>query len=677
MNHVFLALILSLALGLSACSGASTIDEPPIDELVDPYAGREVILGEEGRVTLLQLYADGFDALPLRERTLAYHLYQASVAGRDIAWDQTHRYSLKLRRLLGAVLVHPKGVHEATLARITRYVRLLWLNNGPYYTRTKDRFKPEFNREELIDAVSIAQGNGAGLEDPGATIAEVERFLFNPDIEPLSTNKNPPPGGDILLDSGNNYYSGVSMADVERYDEQYPLNSRLVKREGRLEEEVLRAGRPLDDGWEIPPGRHGAALGAMITHLEAAAGIAEGRQRDYLLTLVEYYRTGNPAAFDEASIAWLEADPEVDVIHGFIETYMDARGVKGEYEGLVTYRNDEATRVLRVLAENAQHLEDAAPWKSKYRKTWGRVPVANAVNVLVGVGHAGPNVPLGINLPNSQTIREEHGSKSVFLVNVMDAVRAALSDRALEAFVPPEEQDAVRRYRRQVGQVMVALHEVVGHGSGKSAAGLSGDPSDHLKDTYATLEEARAELVALHHVFDPILVKEGLLPHPKAAEVALRGYLRGDLLQLRRVETGDRLDDDHMRATHLIAEYLKRRCDCVQMRVIEGDHYPVITDIEKARKGVATLLAEIMRIKAEGDYKAARKMVDTYAIHFDPTLRDEVVRRARAAGIPQFYAFHMPRVHATRDAQGAIIDVNLSYDEDFDSMMLRWDGAAP
>jgi dipeptidyl-peptidase-3 len=677
MNHVILATSLSLLTGLCACSGAQVTGAPSHEDLVDPYAGRQVILGEEGRVTLLQLYADGFEALPLKDRVLAFHLYQAAVAGRDIAWDQTHRHSLTIRRLLGAVLSHPRGVAPETLDRIRRYARLLWLNNGPYYTRTKDRFLPGFDRQELIDALAVAQGNGAPLAGAGADLASVERFLFDPEVEPLSTNKNPPPGGDILLDSGNNYYSGVSMADLERFEEQYPLNSRLVKREEGLEEEVLRAGRPLGDGWEIPPGRHGATLGAVIGHLEAAAAVADGRQRDYLLLLIEYYRTGDPTAFDEASIAWLDADPEVDVIHGFIETYLDARGAKGEYEGLVTYRNPEATRVLRVLAENAQRLEDAAPWKSKYRKTWGRVPVANAVNVLVGVGHAGPNVPLGINLPNSQAIREEHGSKSVFLVNVMDGVRAALSDRALEAFVPPAERDAVRRYRRRIGQVMVALHEVVGHGSGKVSAALSGDPSDHLKETYAAIEETRAELVALHHVFDPLLVTTGLLPDAAAAEVALRGYLRGDLLQLRRVETGDRFDDDHMRATHLIAEYLTRRCGCVEMQVIDGAHFPIITDVDKARKGVATLLAEVMRIKAEGDYGAARELVDTYAIRFDPALRDEVVARAKAAGIPQFYAFHMPGIVATRDASGAITDVQLEYREDFDAMMQRWDGETP
>jgi len=676
MNHVLAVSVLFVAIGLAACSGPQVPQEPPFEELADPYAGRNVILDQVGRVTILQLYADGFDELPLRSRILAYHLHQASVAGRDIAWDQTHRHALTIRRLLDAVLAHPRGIPADVLARLRRYARLLWVNNGPYYTRTKDRFAPEFTRRELLDALGIARGNGAPLENAGEAVARVEGFLFDSRVEPLSTNKSPPPGGDILLDSGNNHYAGVSMADLARFEEQYPLNSRLVMRAGRLQEEVLRAGRARDGGWEIPPGRHSERLGRVITHLEAAAALTEGRQQDYLLTLVEYYRTGDPAAFDESGIAWLEADPDVDLIHGFIETYQDARGVKGEYEGLVTYRNPEATRVLRVLAENAQHFEDSAPWRSRYKKSWGRVPVANAVNVLVGVGHAGPQLPLGINLPNSQAIREEHGSKSVFLVNVMDGVRAALSDRALDSFVPPEERDAVRRYRGKLGRVMVALHEVVGHGSGKADDDLEGDPADHLKETYSTLEEARAELVALHHVFDPLLVETGLLPHPAAAEEALRGYLRSDLLQLRRVETGDRFDDDHMRATHLIAEYVARNCGCVEMRLVDGEHFPVITDIDEARDAVAELLAEVMRIKAEGDYEAARRLVDSYAIRFDPALRDEVVRRAREAGIPQFYAFHMPGVVAARDEAGKVIDVHLDYSETFDEMMLRWDEGA-
>ena len=670
--------IVALAFAFVSCSAAPAAFDPLLDLPPDPYAGRDMVLGQEGRVSLVQLYADGFDALPLDQRILAYHLYQASVAGRDIAYDQTHRHALEIRGLLDEILSHPRGLAEDVLAKIRSYARLFWLNNGPYYTRTKDRFPTPFTHNELVEALGVAQGNGAALDDAGATLTRVSAFLFDPRYEPLSTDKNPRPGGDILLDSGNNLYAGVGMADLEGFEEQYLLNSRLVMREDRLEEEVFRAGHALGDGWEVPPGRHGATLSAVIKHLDAAAAVVEGRQKDYLLTLAEYYRTGDPALFNEASIAWLQADPEVDLIHGFIETYLDARGTKGEYEGLVTFRNPEATRVLRVLAENAQHFEDAAPWQKKYKKTWGRVPVANAVNVLVGVGHAGPNLPLGINLPNAQAIREEHGSKSVFLANVMDGVRAALSDSALEEFVPPEERDAVRQFRHGLGRVMVGLHEVVGHGSGKVAANLAGDPSEHLKETYACLEEARAELVALHHVFDPILVETGLLSHPAAAEVALRGYLRNDLLQLRRVETGDRFDDDHMRATHLIAEYIKRKGKCVEMRVIDGEHFPVITDLEKARDAVAKLLTEVMRIKAEGDYPAAKRLVDTYAVRFDPALRDEVVRRAREAGVPQFVAFHMPGIIAERDASGTIVDVRLDYTEDFDAMMLRWDheGAA-
>ncbi|MBM4373216.1 MAG: peptidase, partial [Deltaproteobacteria bacterium] len=329
--------------------------------------------------------------------------------------------------------------------------------------------------------------------------------------------------------------------------------------------------------------------------------------------------------------------------------------------------------LLQVIAENAQALEDRAPWKPRYRKTWDRAPVAAAVNVLVAVGHAGPGVPLGINLPNSQAIRQEHGSKSVLLANVMAGIRAALSDRALEEFVPPEERDLERRYRRVAGDAMVALHEIVGHGSGRVAEGLKGDPATYLLETYSTLEETRAELVALHHIFDPVLVEQGVLPHPRAAEAALRGYLRQDLLQLRRVEAGDRFTDDHMRATHLIAQYLARECGCVELRLVGGEHFPIITDLGKARAAVAALLAEVMRIKAEGDVAAARALVDGYGTRFDPALRDEVVRRAREAGIPRYFAFHMPTLVAIRDEEGDIVDVLLDEVEDFDSMMLRWD----
>jgi dipeptidyl-peptidase-3 len=265
----------------------------------------------------------------------------------------------------------------------------------------------------------------------------------------------------------------------------------------------------------------------------------------------------------------------------------------------------------------------------------------------------------------------------VILINVMDAAFRALADRTVDEFVLPEERDATTRHRRELSRAMVALHEVVGHGSGKVSESLPGDPSALLKEFGSTLEEARAELVALHHVADSLLVERGVLSSSAAADEAIRSYVRADLIQLRRVVSGDRLEDDHMRATHLIAEFLRREGKCVELRPVGGRHFAVVTDLPRARRTVATLLAEVMRIKAEGDYDAARRLVETYAIRFDPALRDEVVRRCRDAGIPRFFAFHMPALRAVTDGTGAILDVVVDYGKDFDTMMLEWDLQRP
>jgi dipeptidyl-peptidase-3 len=293
------------------------------------------------------------------------------------------------------------------------------------------------------------------------------------------------------------------------------------------------------------------------------------------------------------------------------------------------------------------------------------------------VGGAGPFIPAGINLPNAQWIREQHGSRSVLLANVLAAARAAVSDKALTEFALPEELPAVKAYREAVGRTMVALHEIVGHGSGKAKEGLGADPSVLLKETYSTLEEARAELVALHHIFDPKLVEIGALPNQDAALVAYADYIRNDLLQLRRVKEGSRFEDDHMRAIHLIVQYIMRNSTGVTVRQVDGKTYYMLVDIAAARDAVATLLTEVMRIKAEGDLVSARRLVAEYAIDFDPQLRDEVVARAKGAGVPDFVAFHLPEVRLVTGEDGEPRDVVLDYSKDFLSTMLEWDLLGP
>jgi dipeptidyl-peptidase III len=645
---------------------------------------RQYFLEEVNGIALVQLYADGFEELELKEKLLAYYLYKASLAGRDIAFDQKHRYALTVRQLLGRVLSHPLGIAEEAEAALRTYTKFFWLNNGPYSERNKTKLLAPFSRTEFAESLGIARANGAQFDSFGSPLHELlsqlDGLLWDPQHEPLATNKNPGPHGDILRDSANNLYEGVTTADLEGFKERYPLNSRVTKKCPKRKpcavvEQVYRFGKKDEKGrkWVVEPGLYAAELAAVAGYLEKAIPYAEAGQAVYLEKLIEFFKTGDPKTFDEASIAWLKQDPAVDVIIGFIETYKDARGQKGEWEGLVYYTDRNLTGIMKSIADNAAYFEKRAPWADKYKKQEIRIPVATAINVLMGVGGAGPSIPLGINLPNAQWIREKHGSRSVLLSNVLAAARAAVSDKALREFALPEEVPVVRKYREAVGRTMVALHEVVGHGSGKAGPLLTVDPSEALQETYSTIEEARAELVALHHVFDPKLIEIGALPNGDAGLVAYADYIRKDLLQLRRVKTGSRFEDDHMRATHLIVQYIMDNSKAVKILQVEGKTYYALVDAAAARKAVATLLTEVMRIKAVGDVASARALVARYAIDFDPALRDEVVKRAKAAGVPDFVAFHVPEVKLVIGDDGAPSDVVLDYSKDFLTTMLEWD----
>jgi len=644
---------------------------------------RTYVLDNVGGTALVQLYADGFDKLSLNDKLLAYHLYRAAAAGRDITYDQNHRHALTVRLLLDQILSHPLGLKQETEEKLLAYMKMLWLNNGMYHDRNKSKFVAGFTRDELLDALGVARANGADFSKLGGPlediVAEIEPTLFDPLVEPLITNKSPGPGGDILRDSAGNYYLGVTMADLEGVVESFPLNSRLVKecpRKGKcaVVEQVYRTGTKDPKGkWIVQPGLYAAQLEAMIGHMEAAAAYATPGQKRYLERLVAHFRTGDPAEFDQASIAWLEEDPNVDAILGFIESYKDPRSQKAEYEGLVYFKDVETSELMQAIARSAPYFEKNCPWDDKYKKEDVKVPVAAAINVLAGFGGAGPSIPAGINLPNAQWIREKHGSRSVLLTNVMAAARAAVSDSALGEFALPEEVLLTKKYRESVSRSMVALHEVVGHGSGKANPTLTQDPAAYLKETYATLEEARAELVALHHINDPRMIEIKAVQEPEAGKVAYQDYLRSDLLLLRRIKSGTRIEDDHMRATHLIVQWLLRNSKAAEVRKIGSKTYYVLVDFQDARDAVARLLSEIMRIKAEGDLDAARRLVDEYAATFDAALRDEIVARSNAAGVPDFVAFHVPALKLVRDEQGQTVDVVVDYGKDFVTSMLEMD----
>ncbi|HEU4400821.1 MAG TPA: peptidase M49 [Candidatus Polarisedimenticolia bacterium] len=664
---------LALALLATACGRAGT-GMMSHDTKSDD---RPYLLETVGEFAVSRLYADGFEDLSPRERALAFYLSRASIAGRDIYYDQMGRDNLEVRDLLEEILTHPQSIRPGLLAPLHTYLKLFWINNGNHNDRTKRKFVPGFRFEELVEMARAAIGNGAHVrlafrETLDAKLKRLRPVIFDPDVEPLVTCKSPPPGQDILGCSSVNYYDGVTLKDLAGFVEKYPLNSRLVRRDGHLVEEVYRTGRG-----ELPAGRHATELKTVVGFLEKARRFAEPPQAEVLGYLVDFFATGDPEAFRRYNIAWVQHDFPIDTVNGFIETYKDPRSQKGAWEGLVYFVDHKMNRLQKALAAEAQYFEDRAPWADIYKRKGITPPVANAINILAANGDSGPMPPVGVNLPNEEVIRERYGNKSVSLINAMDAYRRASQAKVIEEFSLPEDRPLLERYGGDVHLLQTTMHEVLGHASGKVGAALKGDPADHLREYYSTLEEARAELVALHNFFDPKLVEIGAIPSPEAAEAAYRDYATDDLYLLRRVREGEILDDDHMRATHLIVSYLRLVTGAVEAIRRDGKTYFHVKEIAAMRRGVAELLATVQRIKGEGDFTAARDLVERFAIKIDPALRDEIVGRASQAGIPSYVALVMPDLVPVRDADGEVIDARVEYTSDLTLQMLKYSGKLP
>ena len=633
---------------------------------------RKFLLERVGDFQVLQVYADGFENLSQNNKILSYYLSMASLAGRDIEYDQNHKYELEIRKILEGIITHPEGIDGKILEKIDEYTKLFWINNGHYNYISSHKFIPEFSFEELLDAAKKTIVNGADLGlKPGETIEKklnkLKRTIFDIDFEPVKTNKTPPDGQDIITGSANNLYDNVTLKEVESFDEKYPLNSRLIKINGKLVEEVYRTGTD-----KIPPGRYAEELKNVIKYLEKAVPYAGEKQQETLKHLIQYFKTGDPADFRKYNISWVKDDPDVDTILGFIEVYLDARGVKAEFEGLVSYVDSKETEVLERLAKVAQYFEDKAPWDDKYKKTWGDVPVSNAINVVMEVGGCGPVSPAGINLPNAQDIREEYGSKNVSLHNIISARRTVVYPEFLEEFVHnKEDRELIKKYRNYTRNAHIALHEIVGHGSGKVSQSLKEDPSVYLKEYYSTLEEARADLVAMWHIFDEKLVEIGLVPDKICGEAMYKSEVMSDLTQLIIIK-GDNIEKDHMRGTHLIISYLRDKTNAIEVVEDNGKVYFNVLDIEEMRRGVGELLKELMRIKAEGDYEAVKELMEKYAIKVNPQWRDQVQKRHRALKIPIYTAYVMPELVPVKDDSGNITDVQVSYPLDLKTQMLKF-----
>ena len=632
------------------------------------------LLERVGDVAVVQIYADAFETLPLNQKLLAYYLSQAAIAGRDISTDQTHRYALEIRDLMEEIYLHSETIPADVREKLTEYLKLLWIHSANYNMRTFKKILPRFTFDELQMAAQQALEQGANLslqkgENLQTKLERLRRSMFDPDYEPFCTTKSPPPGEDILTASANNLYENVTLDEANAFPERYPLNSKLIKVEGVIVELPYRCGNDT-----IPAGLYASQLRNVVFYLRKALPYAGERQRLALTYLIQYFETGDPAFFKKYNIEWVQDDPEIETILGFIEVYKDARGAKGEYEGIVSMRDRDGSQLMKRLAENAAYYETKMPWADRYKRERFNIPVANAITVLTATGHGGPISWAGINLPNAQEIRQNYGSKSFLLTNVIEAREAARGSIAAEEFLATQaEREVVQRFGGRVSLVFVAMHEVLGHASGRVSPELKDDPSVYLQEYYSTIEEARSDLVALWNMADPQTLKTGIISDARMVEAMYRKYAMGALVQLSRVPEGEVLEEDHMRGQQMIVNYIAKTTGAIELQQRDGKHYLTVVDLERMREGVGQLLAELMRIKAEGDYAAARQLIETYGTRFNPALRDEVVQRVRSIGYPNWVANVTPILKPVTDPDtGEIIDIQLEYPMDLAKQMLAY-----
>jgi dipeptidyl-peptidase-3 len=638
--------------------------------------GKSTLVERVGSTGFLQLEADSFNRLTPREQTLAYWLTQASIAIDPIIYDQLSRFGLREKRLLEALVGHPEGVKPETMAKIVAYAKLFWANKGNHNDTTAQKFLPEFTFEELQEAGAGVMRGGLRIGDPygagkpiqteaefASEIAELKPALFDPNFEPIITAKNPQGGLDILQASANNFYSGVTLADLKGFHERYPLNSQLVKtKDGKVVELVYRAGTP--DG-RIPPGLYAPFLKKAIEYFQRARAFAEPGQDKVIDDLVRFYQSGEPEDWMRFGASWVQNNANVDFANGFIEVYRDARGAKGTSQSFVSVTDQRVNSLMLKIADNAQYFEDHAPWDPKYRKQGVKPPMAKAVETVAETGDFHVTT-VGDNLPNENEIHEKYGSKSFLFTGSTRAFSHATGHTSLEEFAySSEEIERGKKYGDEAEDLLTALHEIIGHGSGKLNPKLTHEAAFYLKEYASTLEEARADLMALWNVFDPKLQQLGLISSPEVGKAMYDQSARVALTQLRKMLKGDTIEEDHDRNRQLIVNYIIDKTGAIARVERDGKAYITVRDYDKMHQGVGTLLAELMRIKAEGDYEAIKALVNQYGVHFDPAQRDQVVARYKKLNLPTYWAGINPVVEATAGANGDVSAVHISYPRDF------------
>ena len=628
---------------------------------------------------ILRYRVPGFEQLSLRQKQLIYYLSQAALEGRDILFDQNGKYNLQIRRLLEAVYTHFEGDRTSEPFRALEvYLKRVWFSNGIHHHYACDKFVPGFTAAYLEEVIQSLPAEVLPLEEGETCRAMCDKLfpvIFDPAVMPKRVNQAD--GEDLVQTSAANYYEGVTQQEAEAFyaaqkkaDDpepvMYGMNSRLVKKDGRIYEQVWKVG-----------GMYSAAIEKIIVWLEKAETVAENdAQREVIRLLIEFYRSGDLKVFDAYSIAWLkDTDSQVDFVNGFIESYGDPLGMKASWESIVNFKDMEATHRTETISSNAQWFEDHSPVDARFKKEEVKGVSAKVITAAILAGDLYPSTAIGINLPNSNWIRSVHGSKSVTIGNLTDAYnKAARGNGFREEFVYSDvERELLEKYADITDDLHTDLHECLGHGSGKLLPGV--DP-DALKAHGSTIEEARADLFGLYYLPDAKMVELGLVPDAEAYKAEYYSYMMNGLMtQLVRIEPGCTVEEAHMRNRQLIARWaLEHGKDekVVEMVVYDGKTYVRINDYAKLRTLFGKLLAEIQRIKSEGDYEAARQLVETYGVQVDPVLHAEVLQRYRSLHLAPYKGFLNPVYTPQTDAGGNIVDVQISYTEGYAEQMLRY-----
>ena len=627
---------------------------------------------------MLRYRLNGFEKLTLKQKTLVYYLSQATLYGRDITFDQFGKYNLRIRKMLEVIYTDMAIPHDTDdFKALEVYLKRIWFSSGIYHHYGCEKFKPGFTAEYLYQVLQETDARRLPLNE-GETIQQMcdELFpvIFDETVWPKRVNKAD--GEDLLMTSACNFYDGVTQAEAEAFYQQqkqqdehqdtppsFGLNSTLVKEDGQIKEKVWSAN-----------GKYARAIRHIIYWLEKASEVAENEQQKRVIkSLISYYQTGDLQIFNEYCIEWLkDQDSSIDFINGFIEVYGDPLGLKGSWEGLVEYIDEEATHRTQTISRNAQWFEDHSPVDPRFRKPVVKGVSANVICAAMLGGDEYPSTAIGINLPNADWIRAQYGSKSITISNITDAYnKAAHGNGFKEEFVIDEETlGIIEKYGDICDDLHTDLHECLGHGSGQLLPGVD---TDALKAYGNTIEEARADLFGLYYIADKKLVELGLTPDEMAYKSQYYTYMMNGLMtQLIRITPGHQIEEAHMRNRALIAHWCYEKGDAIKLIQREGKTYVEITDYEELRRLIASLLAEVQRIKSEGDFEAARQLVEQYAVKVDPQLHAEVLERYQRLNLAPYKGFINPQLLPVYDANGEICDIQVNYSEGYAHQMLRY-----